>query len=677
MGYLSAEFLATYEGLRPRNAGPLFEITYLTKYSRWLEEEKRRETWLEIIKRVVEYSMSLYSGPAPREALEDEAELMFDYLFHLNTYPAGRSLWIAGTEAVKQVPESAFNCAFVVIDELEAFCDLFHLLMCGSGVGYRILPEDVAKLPKFSTSASIQHMKYNHRLNGVDKSTLLEIGEGKYLIKIGDSKQGWVKALKWFLELTSEPCSTKQIVFNYDYIRPAGERIKTFGGRAAGPEGLREMFDKLSALIQISGGSLSPVNCMDFCNIISQNVLVGGVRRSAQIALGSPEDKEFIEAKVNLTPELSHRRMSNNTIMCDSRPKNIQEILQRIRESWEPGVFNWGAAKKRRPNAQGTNPCSEISLDSRGVCNLSGSYIPSHIANGRLNYDSLEKSHRLASRIGLRQTNITMSLPRWDAVQKRDRLIGVSVTGLMDALDMLGWEFDSPEAIDLFRKLRFWANDEAKKYSFEMRVPRPLLVTCIKPEGTITLLSSSTSCGLHRSYSPQYIRRYKISNLDPVCTALKKLGVPNEPDHHKKDRTVFSFYINSGARMKANDESARKQLERYLTLMRHYVDHNASCTLTVGPDEWEDMGNLIYDNWDDIVSIALANKDFSENSNYTQLPYEAISEEEYQEKSSAFPDLSSLADLINRIENGEHEDLGDDDTNITSLECAGGFCPTR
>ncbi len=681
--FLSEEFLKQYEGVRPKNAGVLFEVTYLSKYSRWREDKKRREYWNEIIQRVVEYNVSLYSGHKGRDYLIQEAEHMYEMLFHLYTYPAGRTYWIGGTEAANKWAESNYNCSAVVLDELEDFCDLFHLLMLGCGVGYRILKEDVAKFPKLITNFKVQHVDYeyiNAGFNGERTEIKRSSGSDYYTIRVGDSKEGWVSALRCFLnELVSEPIFSKEKIFtfNYNWVRPAGARINTFGGRAAGPKGLEIMFSKLEKIIKDCNGTLTPVACMDLANIIAENVLVGGVRRSAQIALGSPDDQEFIDAKLDLfsKPELKHRRKSNNTIVLKERPsrEKIKEILQRVKESWEPGFLNFESLQKRRAWAEAVNPCSEAILGDRGVCNLSGSFLTSFVKGESFDWELLEKSHRLATRIALRITNVSWSLPRWEEVAKRDRLLGVSFTGLMDALDQLGWDHESFQAIDLYEKLDFWANDEADKYAFEMRVPRPIAVTLLKPEGSVSLLATSTSCGMHRSYAPHYIRRYKVSNLDPLCKALKTLEVPNEADMISPERTVFSFYVSSGAKIAANDEPATSQYKRYLNIMRKYCDQNVSCTLTVGPGEWELMEEMIYDNWDDTVAIALANKDMSENVNYVQLPYEAIAEDQLKPN----PDLSKLFDFLTAFENEEYEDT-EIDVNTTSLECSSsGSCPIR
>ncbi len=683
MAYLSSEFLAKYEGLRPKNAGPLFEVTYLSKYSRWLEDKKRRETWGEIIQRVVEYNVEL---DQTLEHPVQEAELMYDNLFHLYTYPAGRTYWVGGTEASKKWGESNFNCCFTIIDEVEDFCDIFHLLMVGSGVGFRILREDVAKLPKLHDNFNVQHVKYE-KLKASDRQefTTVESTGDNHLITVGDSKEGWVEALREYLNLltTMPPLRDRKlnISINYNHVRPKKSRIKTFGGRAAGHTGLKKMFSRLHEIISASSGSLRPIDCLDIITIIADAVLVGGIRRAALIALASPDDQEFIDAKLyEHLQNNPNRKKSNNSIVFSEELElsKIEEVLERVRQSWEPGFFNLKAASARRENVAGCNPCGEILLADKGVCNLTGTYLTSHILDDKsdFNWESLEKSHRLAARIGLRQTNITISLPEWDATQKRDRLLGVSVTGLGDALDTLGYAPGGSEEIELYKKLSLWANDEADKYADSMGVNRPLLVTCVKPEGTISLLPTS-SCGMHKSYAPMFKRRYWMANSDPICQALIEAGVEHELDldangENPSDKTIFTFYINSGSKMAANDEPATQQLDRYLNLMKYKVDHNASCTLTVGDDEWSLMADAIHKNQDSIVAIALGNKNMAENLNYLKLPYEAITEGQWKDN----PDLSNLHVLINKYETEEYED-DDIEMNVTQQDCAGGACPLR
>ena len=668
MSYLSAEFLAKYNGLRPRHAGLLFDVVYLRTYSRWLEDKKRRETWNETVERVVNYSMGLYSGHKTKEELVPEAEELFDSIFHLRVLPAGRTLWVGGTESSRKFPESQMNCSFTVIDSLSAFTDLFHLLLCGCGVGFRVLPEDVAKLPAMGIDIQVKNRPYEPAVKGLERTFHRKL-DNHWEIYVGDSREGWVTALRLFLEACQETGS--RIEIEYNAVRPAGSRIKTFGGRAPGPEGIMEMFLNVAKIINNAQGKLSPTDCMDICNFIGKNVIIGGTRRSSQIALGDIKDEIFREAKKDLwvTKQNLQRTMSNNSIAFNHQPSlhEIKEVFKGIKSNGEPGFFNLSAAKTRSTTVAGTNPCAEILLSSKGFCNLCTINLVAFVEDGEFKLEEAKKAIRLATRIGCRMTNIDISLPAWDKVQKRDRLLGVSMTGIMDAFDALGWEFDSPEATSTLSALRQASNNEADTYSYEIRIPRPLLVTALKPEGTLSQLPTVSS-GLHRSYAPYFIRRIRVSSMDPTCRALQTLGVPNEPDQGKAERIVFSFPIASGAKCSAADEPALRQFDRYLTMMEHYVDHNASCTLTVGEEEWEDIEKAVYDNFSKVVAVSFLGKDCTA---YPQMPYEAITKEQYDEMAKSFPDLSSLAELINKYENEEYEG------ELLEDACAQGVCPTR
>lgn len=577
------------------------------------------------------------------------------------------------------------NCSFTVIDSLEAFGDVFHMLLCGSGVGFRVLKSDVAQLPRLRHGISIRHLEYHpvvpaSRLQCTDLSMMINPQNLKQVarITVGDSKEAWVQSLRYYWWCLQQD-GVDEIEFDYDNVRPQGERIRTFGGRAAGPQGLWEMYKDLEKIINRCEGTVGPVDAVDICNVIALNVVVGGNRRSSQIALGSADDTHFIEMKKGLwtDPEkkdLRWRVMSNNSVTFTSKPsrQQLEDIFEGILQNGEPGFFNLEAARKRRPWAEGLNPCAEILLDNRGVCNLSTLVLISFIdrENKCFDNDKLEKAVRLATRIGLRQTNVELSLPKWSAIQKRDRLTGVSMTGIMDAFDAVGWEFDSPQAQLLLGFLNACANDEARRYAFEMRVPTPLLVTAIKPEGTISQLPTCSS-GLHRSYAPYYIRRIRVSSIDPVCKALKYIGVPNEPCKSKSDRTVFSFPIKTGALSAAADEPAVRQLKRYYTMQRNYTDHNSSCTLYVSREEAPAMIEEIEQNWDDTVAIALLPKFVGDA--YPQMPYEEISEEVFNVMSAMMPDMSQLPEVVNKFELGE---LIEDEIEQDPL-CAGGVCPVR
>lgn len=668
LSYLSAEFLAKYNGLRPRHAGLLFDVVYLRTYSRWLEDKKRRETWNETVERVVNYNMDLYDGPIAKEDRVEEAERLYDSIFHLEVLPAGRTLWVGGTGSAIKHGESQFNCSGVVIDELEAFTDLFQLLLCGCGVGFRVLKEDVDKLPTMGIDIQVKNRPYEPAVKGLEHTFHRRL-DNHWEIYVGDSREGWVTALRLFLEACQETGS--RIEIEYNAVRPAGRRIKSFGGLAPGPSGLMDMFLNLAKIINNANGKLSPLDCVDICNFIGKNVIVGGTRRSSQISLGSPDDIAFMEAKKNLWVDKTNlqRTMSNNSVAFTLKPskEQIHSIFDGIRHNGEPGFFNLAAARKRHLRAAVVNPCGEAILANRSYCNLSTLNLRAFAVDGKFLLSQATEAIKLATRIGCRATNVTVSLPKWDFVQKRDRLLGVSMTGIMDAFDALGWEHDSPEAISILSRLRQEANQEADRYAYEMRIPRPLLVTILKPEGTLSQLPTVSS-GLHRSYAPYFIRRIRVSSMDPTCRALQTLGVPNEPDQGKAERIVFSFPIASGAKCSAADEPALRQFDRYLTMMEHYVDHNASCTLTVGEEEWEDIEKAVYDNFDKVVAVSFLGKDCTA---YPQMPYEAITKEQYDEMAKSFPDLSTLAELINKYENEEYEG------ELLEDACAQGVCPLR
>ena len=573
------------------------------------------------------------------------------------------------------------NCSFTVIDNIEAFGDLFHLLLVGCGVGFRILPTDTAKLPQFNVNFELHNQGYfghppEKRQDETDFYENWGDNPTCQFIEVGDSREGWVKALRTFLEILVDPNHRtelpQRIILDYNNVRPAGERIKTFGGKAPGPHGLMEMFKDIARIIKSSGGFLSPLDCMDVNNLIGKNVIVGGTRRSSQIALGCPNDKLFVEAKKDLwvTKTNLHRTMSNNSVVfTEEKPsrEKIDSIFDSILLNGEPGFQNLSEARRRRPNAHGTNPCSEVLMDNRGFCNLSTVVITSHVENDRLNWEKLEDSFRQAVRIGLRQTNITISLPAWDLVQKRDRLLGVSMTGILDAFDSLGWKSNSDESKRFFKFCRWVAHDEAQKYSFEMRVPCPLLTTTIKPEGSLSQLPTVSS-GIHRSHAPHYIRRIRVSTLDPVFFALNELGVPWELDINKAERAVFSFPLKTAALTSSAEEPAIDQLNRYLETMEHYTDHNTSITIQLSPAEKEEIVDRVHEKFDSIVGCAFLPK---YTDAYPQMPYEEISKEQYEEMIKTFPDLSSLTDLVNKYEAGEEQELIEESCSV------GGQCPIR
>lgn len=357
---LGKEFLGKYKDF-PDHMTELSKFVYYRTYSRWLPKENRRETWKETCARAVEYNTSLAATS------KEEAEELFDNMYNLKQFISGRSLWIGGSEASKKVPLAGFNCSFVVIDNLVSFDELFYLLMVGTGVGFRILPSDVEKLPTFRQNVELNTTKHKGMPWGDPVTEYIEASKDHAYIIVGDSKEGWKEALATYLRFMTNPKKTQtKLIIDFTKIRPKGTPLMTFGGTASGSESIEDMFNKIHKVITEGeyssrpiDGKLRPIHCLDICNLIGQNVVVGGVRRTAEIALIDPKDTECTEAKSNLTPEKYHRFMSNNSLYIEETPTKeyLQKIFDSIRATGEPGFVNVAESKRRRGDYAGTNPC--------------------------------------------------------------------------------------------------------------------------------------------------------------------------------------------------------------------------------------------------------------------------------------------------------------------------------
>jgi len=713
--YLTEDFLSKYSRLNPPFGGNgLGAFIYLRTYSRWLDEQMRRETWLETCQRVVEYNISLYTGSASFQDLKDEAEYMFDMMFNLKVFPAGRTLWIGGTEAAKKFGSANFNCAFVVIDSLDAFVDTFHLLMVGSGVGFRVLPRDVENLPKFNTNIVIAHKPWHGKPKDerIEETLVYEDKDDKasILIVVGDSKAGWVKALEAYLHAMTRQ-DVESIVINYDSVRPQGETLKTFGGRASGHQALKNMFRAIHKVItKRAGGKLIPLDAMDIENHIAANVVVGGVRRSSQICLFSVDDAEILNAKVDMWNPKSatfgndHRAMSNNSIFFESKPTREQliDIFDRISVGYEPGFINAEAAKKRRPNFKGLNPCAEILLDSKGVCNLTEVNLTAFLNEDGFDYEGLSRAIELATRIGLRQTNTDLDLPEWDKVQKRDRLVGVSLSGVMDFQDALTWDSSSINAVrdtysiseelaTLLEDLHYTSNTESLRYAKEMRVAAPLLTNTIKPSGTISKMPT-ISAGVHRNRAPYYIRRVRITASDPLAKVMLDAGYPVYPlvtsngptekelnamkpfelaqELQKSSTWVIEFPVKTTSNSKSSDEAAVSQFGRYLDFQKYWTDHNTSITIEFAREEINDLIDMLLEHWDDYVGVSFMLKD---TNAYPQMPEEVITEDEYNQRADKLKHIQST-EIVEALKELERENLM---TELLDADCIGGACPIR
>ncbi len=681
-GLLRREFLSPYKH-SPSPMQQLGSCVYYRTYSRYLPQQGRREFWWETVRRAVEYNCSL--APTSRE----EAETLFDNIYHMRQFLSGRTLWVGQTPVANAYPMANYNCAFEVIDDFAAYHDLFYLLMVGAGVGVRVLKEDANKLPAIRTDVQILHKAYSpRRAEDRLEYTGLSFAGDDVTIAIGDSKEGWAQALAHYFDILTNREYTKvhTIIVEYDSIRPRGERLKVFGGTASGYESMMTMLDKIHRVIVTAGvrngetrTRLQPIDLLDIANIIGENVVSGGVRRTSEIGLVDQDDPACIQAKSNLyrqvngrweiDPAIAHRQMSNNSIFYRRKPtrEQLHWHIGQMRYSGEPGWINEEAGLRRRPNFRGCNPCGEILLDSHGLCNLTTVNVMAFVQDGRLDEEGLLQAQRLSARAGYRMTCRELELHRWNAVQQRDRLLGCSLTGWQDMVNATQMDRESQAA--LLAKLRETAHTAARDLAEKLGQNAPLLVTTVKPEGTLSLLPTVSS-GVHYSHAPYYIRRVRISSGDPLCRVCEELGYPVFPEVGQDPETcktkVVEFPVQAPAGRVKGDVSAIEQLENYKLFMTHYVDHNCSITVHVRDNEWDAVEEWVWNNWDDIVALSFLSYD---DSFYELLPYEAITKEEYERRKAEMKPFNPA--LIAKYEHEETE------LDIGASDCANGVCPVR
>ncbi len=497
----------------------------------------------------------------------------------------------------------------------------------------------------------------------------------------------WVQALNIFLQVHYDsffkPINT--ILIDYDNIRPMGERLKTFGGYASGHQSMKVMLNKISTVIKNCINKiddtyvkLKPIDCMDIANILGENVVSGGVRRTAELILFDEHDDEILKSKSNLytlqngkwevNKNIIHRSMSNNTIFYNSKPsrEKIHWQIEQMKNNGEPAFGNYEAILKRDKNRKGANPCFEILLDNKGMCNLVEIVVSKFIQDGKLNKEELFEAQRLSARTSYRMTCVDYELNQWDIVNKRDRLIGCSLTGWQDMVNILNMSID--EQAKLLSELKEIAIKASNDLADELHQNRPLLHTTVKPSGTISLLPN-VSAGIHYSHSEHYVRRIRINSNDPLAYALKDMGYKWHPEvgQTKENCTtiVIEFPMKSPKGKTKHNVSAIEQLENYKLFMNNYVEHNVSITVTVKDNEWQDVENWLYENWDDVIAISFLPLS---DAMYQLMPYEEITKEQYEKLCNITPKFNP--NFISRYEKGE-------DFELSSSECEGGHCPIR
>ena len=596
---------------------------HLSRYARWNYALKRRESWEETVDRFINFFKEQLDTKHSFK-LENGLEAdMREAITNLDVMPSMRCLMTAG-EALKKENVAGYNCSYVKVDAPRSFDEILYILMNGTGVGFSVEEEYVNKLPPVAE----------------------EFHETDTTIIVADSKLGWAKAYKELLSLVWQGQIPRWDLSN---VRPAGTPLKTFGGRASGPEPLEELFKfTINTFQNAAGRKLKSVEAHDIVCKIAEIVVVGGVRRSALISLSNLQDESMRHAKSGQWWENNPQRaLANNSVNYKEKPDIgtfMREWLSLYdSKSGERGIYNSMSARRqveslnneeeirREPRDDfGTNPCSEIILRSREFCNLS-----EVVVRGRDTAESLRKKVRIATILGTFQSTLTSFkyLSReWKRNCDEERLLGVSLTGIMDNSITNGKKGNLEQLLEDLKQEAVVTN---KEFAEKLDIPQSAAITCVKPSGTVSQLVDSAS-GIHARHNPYYIRTVRADNKDPLCAFMKDAGFPNEADVMKPQHTtVFSFPMQSPKNaVFRQDMTAKEQLELWQKYQKHWCEHKPSVTISVKEHEWMEVGNWVWDNFDSISGISFL--PFSEHT-YRQAPYQDCTKEEYEEALKAMP----------------------------------------
>jgi ribonucleoside-triphosphate reductase (thioredoxin) len=635
---------------------PLQDYVHKSRYARWRETDQRRENWDETVRRYVNY----FSSKFPHYP----AGLIFDSIVKLETMPSMRALMTAGP-ALERDPMAGFNCSFVAVDHPRAFDEILYILMCGTGVGFSVERQHIAKLPIIGSKVVISP-------GGVLGIETLEAMEPvDHTILVRDSKGGWATAYK---ELLSYLFTGKIPKWDTSRVRKAGAKLKTFGGRASGPQPLIDLFKfTVETFKGAVGRKLTSIECHDIVCKVADIVVVGGVRRSALISLSNLSDDRMRGAKSGQWwINNPHRALANNSAAYTERPGMelfMKEWFSLVEsKSGERGIFNREAAIRkaiqtgRRDHTKvvGTNPCAEITLRSAGLCNLSEVVIR---ANDSLP-DLMDKV-KVATIIGTYQsmlTNFRHVRSIWKENQEEERLLGVSLTGIMDHPVL---SQNCSQAVSWLQQMKQHAIDVNREWAAKLGINPAAAITCVKPSGTVSQLVDSAS-GEHDRFAPYYVRTVRADKKDPLAQLMRLQGFPVEDCVMKPTTTdIFSFPVKAPTTsVFRNDRSAIEQLEHYLMVQEHWCEHNVSITVYVKDHEWLGVGDWVYRHFDQIGGVSfLPHSDHS----YQQAPYTECTEAEYEALLARMPtfDWEQLAAF----------EKDDSTVNTKELACvAGGAC---
>ena len=630
---------------------------HLSRYSRWVPEQGRRETWNETVARYFDFFVEHLEEKCNYVVPADERKELENAVLNLEIMPSMRALMTAG-EALKRDNVAGYNCSYVAVNRLRSFDEILYILMCGTGVGFSVERGDVDQLPIIAE----------------------EFHDTDTTIVVADSKIGWAKSFKELISLLS---MGQVPAWDVSRVRAAGARLKTFGGRSSGPEPLVDLFDfTVETFKKAAGRRLTTIECHDIVCKIAEIVVVGGVRRSALISLSSLQDDRMRDAKSGqwwvTEPQ---RALANNSATYDG-PVEVGQFMEEWlalykSKSGERGIFNRQAARSacdrmsewrkgenilRDSNHKfGTNPCSEIVLRDCEFCNLTEIVVREGDTKA-----SLMRKARLATILGTWQSTLTdfrYLASSWKKNCEEERLLGVSMTGIMDC------KLTNGKGGNRLDQLLFGLRDEVvnviRDYANTLGIPQSAATTCVKPSGTVSQLVDAAS-GIHARHNPYYIRTVRADNKDPLCQFMKDKGFPHEACVMKPDNvTVFSFPVKAPDNsIFRTDMSAIEQLELWLVYQKQWCEHKPSVTITVKENEWPEVGSWVWNNLDYISGISfLPHSDHT----YKQAPYQDCDVKEYKEL------LKQLPSDVDWTELKSYEEQ-DNTAGSQTMACSGDSC---
>ena len=611
-----------------------------SRYAKYFDG-KGREDWSETVER--------YMDNVVRPKIGDDTYVnsIRDAILNLEVMPSMRAMMTAGP-ALERDNTAGYNCSYLPVDDPKSFDEAMFILLCGTGVGFSVERQYISKLPEIP-----------------------ELFDSETVIVVRDSKEGWAKAFRQLLALLWAGEIPR---WDVSKVRPAGARLKTFGGRASGPAPLVELFNfTVQTFKNARGRKLSSVECHDLMCFIGQIVVVGGVRRSAMISLSNLSDDRMRHAKSGQWWETAaHRALANNSVAYTERPDMetfMREWTALVEsKSGERGVFNREASKKqaaknerRDPNYDfGTNPCSEIILRPYQFCNLTECVVRSTDS-----VEDLERKVKIATILGTIQSSYT-HFPYlrkvWQRNTEEERLLGVSLTGIMDNRLLTTKNKGLDKTLEHLRNVAISTNAE---WASRLDIPPSAAISCVKPSGTVSQLVDSAS-GIHARHSPYYIRTVRGDNKDPLTQFMKDQKIPHEPCVFKGDTTtVFSFPMKSpNGAVTRNDMTAIEQLEMWLIYQRHWCEHKPSVTISVRDSEWMAVGAFVYEHFDEMSGVSfLPHSDHT----YQQAPYQDCNKEDYELL------LSSMPEKIDWSKLSEYEQE-DNTVAMQTMACSGDVC---